>query len=210
MSKYVITDNRGSYIRYDELSRKYVPIKSKNFASMWSDLAKAKNILNNCVPGNLRKKYGVKELKETAKNPSTQEKQKKEFPIQEVKRVSNSEIYNSNVQEWEEGLKRVESFVVNADERRKELTEKLSNVDKEISDIQHYIEFNRLNAYQGWAVMSMLKNRLQQRREYKDEIFLLSRIHRCSLSKKEIEEAREAAAQNRNRKYSPRVLTELF
>lgn len=210
MSKYIITDNRGSYIRYDELSRKYVPIKSKNFASTWDDRAKAKNVLNNCVPGNLRQKYGVKELKETAKKPSAQEKTKKEFPIQEVKRVSNLEIYDSNVQEWEEGLKKVESFLVNADERRNELTEKLSNVDKEISDIQHYIEFNRLNAYQGWAVMSMLKNRLQQRREYKDELFLLSKIHGCSLSKKEIEEVREAAAQNRNRKYSPRVLTELF
>lgn len=210
MIKYTITDNHGSYIRYDELSRKYVPIKNKNFASTWDDRAKAKNVLNNCVPGNLRQKYKVKEIKDALKKKNDQEKPKKEFPIQEVKRVSNLEIYNSNAQEWEEGLKKVESFVVNADERRKELTEKLSNVDKEISDIQHYIEFNRLNAYQGWVVMSMLKNRLQQRREYKDELFLLSRIHKCSLSKKEIEEAREASAQNKNRQYTPRVLTELF
>lgn len=208
--KYMITDNRGSYIRYDLLSQKYVSIRSKDFASTWSDRAKANNILNNCIPGNMRKKYFVKEIEEKSQKEDAPEKKKKEFPVQEAKKIMSMEIHNSNTQEWEDGFQKVESFFVDVDERKKELAEKIGVVDREISDIQHYIEFNNLNAYQGWLAASMLKNRLKQRREYKDELFLLSRVHRCSLSEKEISDVRETSIQLKNRKYSPRVLKELF
>lgn len=217
--KYVITNGHGSYIKYDLMSKKYVPIRNRDFASTWEDRAKAKNILNNCIPGNIRGGYKVKEFQETQRKKDNSEKekekepdadQKKSFPVHEAKKISNKEIYDSNVEEWENGFKEVETFFVNVDVRRRELTEKLSTVDKEISDINHYIEFNSFNAYQGWLVSSMLKNRLQQRREYKDELLVLAKVHRCSLSKKEIFDVKNASVKIKDRHYAPRVLKELF
>ena len=53
----------------------------------------------------------------------------------------------------------------NSNERKEMLTLKLSDIDKEIVDIQHYIEFGKFNCYQGWMCFKMLQNALQQRRK---------------------------------------------
>lgn len=221
MLSYLITNNKGSYIRYDEGTKKYVTIKNKNFATSWESRAKAKNILNNSIPKSIRREYRVVEDGSIIDNPThepvaapvdpvdVQETYK--LHIDDVKRIANSEIIEHKFDDWVNGMEQIEEFFVSASDRKEELLFEMSAIDREISDIEHYIELKGLNAYQGWMACKMLQNRLRQRRKIKDELTIISQIAGCSISKAEIREVQDIAAHiTEGRKYEPRVLTELF
>lgn len=59
MGVYVITNGEGSYIRRDETSGKYVPIRSLSKAIQWDSITKANGILNNSIAKNIRSGYAV-------------------------------------------------------------------------------------------------------------------------------------------------------
>lgn len=66
--------------------------------------------------------------------------------------------------------------------KREELDQKQSDINKEIVDLQHYIEFRRLNAYEGYMAFKMLQDALRRRRKIKDEISItlsLDNIKTC-------------------------------
>lgn len=90
------------------------------------------------------------------------------------------------------------------------LSERLSMVDLEICDIQHYIEFFSLDAAKGYKAYRMLKTRLQQRRGIKDEmakVNILLSGNPVDYSSGKIE--KQLIGYERC-SYKPRVLTELF
>ena len=93
-------------------------------------------------------------------------------------------------------------------ERKASLQERHSTVEKEIIDIEHYIELsNNLNAYQGWLAYMMLRKRLKLRRQIKDEIMVLSEVDTIMNGLKKTVSQFNGLS---NRKYEPRVLTDLF
>lgn len=59
MILYVISDGHGSYIRKDEFSGKYVPVRNYSLAEKFQQRAKASNILKNAIGKNLRSRYNV-------------------------------------------------------------------------------------------------------------------------------------------------------
>lgn len=88
------------------------------------------------------------------------------------------------------------------------LNEELSIVDKIIQgDLMHFAEFNKLNASQGYKFYKILHNFLQQRREIKNLLFVVS-----SLEQQLDENANILLEQikKENRIYTPRVLDFLF
>ena len=90
------------------------------------------------------------------------------------------------------------------------LRKQLSNVDLEICDIEHYIEFFTLDAAKGYKAYRMLKGRLEQRRNIKDE---MARVN-CFLSGGSQDFSSGKVADQihglDDRCYIPRVLSELF
>ena len=97
-----------------------------------------------------------------------------------------------------------------SDTRKDELVAKLSEIDKEIVDIQHYIEFGKFNCYQGWMCFKMLQNTLRQRRKYKNEIAVLNLIKQCKFDKSSLEALSTTIADIQNKCYRPRAFPELF
>lgn len=95
-------------------------------------------------------------------------------------------------------------------ERRHELVTELSNVDKEITDIEHYIEFYSLSASRGYKVSKMLKDCFQRRREIKDEIEMLNRISVMNVGHIANGKGRDDLEKIKHKQYTPRVLSELF
>lgn len=93
---------------------------------------------------------------------------------------------------------------------RHELVAELSNVDKEITDIEHYIEFYSLSASRGYKTSKMLKDCLQRRREIKDEIELINRISVMSVGHIANGKGRNDLEKIKHKQYTPRVLSELF
>ena len=59
MGVFVITNGEGTYIRKDETTGKYVPIRSFSKATQWDSIVKANGILNNSIAKNIRSGYAV-------------------------------------------------------------------------------------------------------------------------------------------------------
>ena len=94
--------------------------------------------------------------------------------------------------------------------RKEELCEELSFVDRELSDINHYIEFCNLNAAQGWKAYKMIKERRIKRRSIKNEIQILNIILDKKISDTVTNEILESMSKMDKRTYEPRVMNELF
>lgn len=85
----------------------------------------------------------------------------------------------------------------------------LSIADQKITDINHYIEFNKLNACQGYKMSKLLQDTLKECREIKNELEILGQVNGFSM--KSISNGKIKTACNiKQKKYKPRVLKELF
>ena len=199
MYVYVLTDGNGNYIRNDESTGKYVPVRGEKYAKQFPTSQKALSILQNSVAKNIRSNYNVAAIED-----------KDVFSIETVKDLVDQEIIDDEILNWSQNVDSVLDMINRAKNRKDELTEKISTVDKEITDIQHYIELNRINAYQGWLSASMLQNRLRQRRKYKDELSILNAILNSGIDAVNMQGVKAAISNLSGRRYAPRILTELF
>lgn len=197
---YVITDGNGSYIHRND-DNKYVTIRNEKQATQWDNIAKANSVLNNMIPKNIRSNYAVL-LLETEKVVEKDE--------DKVSEICFRSIDNGNIQEWQDRLKTVIETLSSVDQRRTELGTKLSEVDKEIVDIEHYIEFGNFNAYQGWMCFKMLQNLFRQRRKYKNEINVIEMMKQCKINNSALLNLSQNIAEVSNQRYKPRAFPELF
>lgn len=97
---------------------------------------------------------------------------------------------------------KIESLMSIAQEllnRRNELNEKLSDVEKAVVDAQHYIELRQLNAYEGYKAFKMFQDILLRRRRIKDEMLIVDTL---VILKNQVESLGD-------RHYTPRILQEL-
>lgn len=209
---YVITDGHGSYIRKDEFSGKYVPVRNASFAERFEQRCKAANVLKNAIGKNIRSKYKVVDIEEETApiRPTVREVNSTSNKDQVVKTIASEKPAESQTEKWVSGAETLTEFVMDAEKRKEELVGLLSEVDKEISDINHYIEFGKFNAYQGWLAFTMLQNRLRKRRKIKDELSVINQLGECKITSDMMIDIKNAIAELGNRKYVPRVLTQLF
>lgn len=209
---YVISDGHGSYIRKDEFSGKYVPVRNYSLAEKFQQRVKASNVLNNAIGKNLRSRYEVIEIedKSTPAAPKAKEANKPQIKDDVVKTIACEPAGESQTGKWASGIDSMTEFIMDAEKRKEEVISQLSEVDKEITDINHYIEFGRFNAYQGWLAFNMLRNRLKKRRIIKDELLVLQQLGECKITSDMMIDIKNAVAELGNRKYVPRVLTQLF
>lgn len=214
MSHYMITDGER-YIRLDATGA-YVPIKSKALGMVWEQRCKAKNILENCISKNFRKRYRIEEIADNIVE-SKQDTKKQEDKKEQICAVNNSVVINianqvndDNIDKLKKDISGITEFVQSAEQRREELILKLSDVDQEISDINHYIELRKLNCYQGWLAYNMLRNRLIKRRKIKDELSILFKLEDCKVNSEMISEMKTQFDALETREYKPRKLKELF
>ena len=90
------------------------------------------------------------------------------------------------------------------------LATEMSNIDKEITDIEHYIEFMNLDGYRGYKIYKMLQDRLRERRRIKNKQSLEMLMRTNGLSLASLQKIKTRIAENENRNYHPRILKELF
>ena len=200
MGFYVLSNGEGTYIT--QSGGKYVQIRSFNKAMRFADLKRAMNILNSSISKSIRSHY-IPEFHETSE-------QIDKSSVDKQNEICFRAIENSEISEWQDRIKELLELFGGTDERFSELTNKLSNVDKEITDVQHYIEFGQFNCYQGWLCFKMLQNLLQQRRQYKNEIQVIQRIKECKISKSSIDTLSTVVSDIQNKLYTPRKFPELF
>lgn len=216
MPRFMLSDGRGLYLRRDKQGN-YVPVKNIKLGDVWTDRAKASNVLVNCIGKNFRYRYRIIELEDepiVAPTTGVSEPSNAEVVIKPkdnvAKRIGAEPVEENHLSSWENDINSFADFAQSAEERRETLIAALSDVDKEISDINHYIEFGQFNAYQGWLAFNMLRGRLKKRRKVKDELQILTQLGECKVNSAMIEEIKASIGKLSTREYQPRKLTELF
>lgn len=212
MSKYMITDGR-LYLRRDA-SGNFVPVKSQLLGDVWEQRSKAQNVLSNCINKNFRKRYRIIEIAdEIIPKPVINEKSETVIKPKDsvAKQIGNETIEENHLSDLTTEIDKFTDFVQDAEQRKETLLNALSDVDKEISDINHYIEFGgKFNAYQGWLAFNMLRNRLRKRRKIKDELHILMQLGECKVNSEMLTEIKNSIGNLDTREYQPRILKELF
>lgn len=85
-----------------------------------------------------------------------------------------------------------------------------SNIDKAISDILHYIEFNNFSASDGYKLCKKLKELRLHRRKIKNELELINIINMHTCNNIANGNTNKAINELENKAYSPRVFKDLF
>lgn len=203
MGVYVITDGNGSYIRHDETTGRYVPIRSFSHAKQWDSLLKATAVLNNSISTSIRNNYEVRlvDTKDTVEKLTIADRERE---------ITFRPIEDDNINDWLGKINTIKEVLSGSTSRKDELIEKLSSVDKEISDVNHYIEFGNYNACQGYLCFKMLQTLLRQRRKYKNEIQVLQMIKDCTFDQDSVTRLSEKISDVKNKCYTPRAFPELF
>ncbi len=93
-----------------------------------------------------------------------------------------------------------------------ELQDELSKYERQVCDIQHYIELNagKFNAYDGYKAYKMLQDVLIERRKVKDELLIIQTTMDSVLSSDQIDMIGYKVNELKTRTYKPRELTYLF
>lgn len=194
MSKYVVT-NGVRYLRKNLRGGYY--LCDENDATIWGTYKQAQNALNNGTKG-----WWIKDT----------------FYVEKVNRQTNSkadverliEADTSDFNRWLSGIGNFKKFVNTIEITKRDLASELSDIDQEICDIRHYIEFGRLNAYQGWAACEMMRTSLKQRRKIKDLLYIISEVQTRRNGSTESERVKNAIDNLNKRTYTPRKLGFLF
>lgn len=93
--------------------------------------------------------------------------------------------------------------------RHTSLADEQSKYDRQVSDVEHYIEFNagKLNAAEGYKAYKLLQDVLVRRRKVKDELQIISAVmDRVSVP----DDLDAKISQLESRKYEPREFKYLF
>ena len=192
MGSYMIRHVDGGYLRKGKDAKWE---RTSNFGlAEKMEYFKAQNVINNCIGPAMRDYWEIVEEDEV----------KASFP---PKRAEAAEIDSFD---WKEISEHQLKLYNNLSAYGEQLRRELSNVDLEICDIEHYIEFFALDAAKGYKAYRMLKERLKRRRHIKDEMakvncFLAGSSGDFSSGKID----RQIKGLDHCR-YTPRVLSELF
>lgn len=192
---YIIKIGKN-YIGYDAAGR-YGEVDSIDRA-IRGELHRLSNIVNNSISPNKRSKCKVVAFNSVKSEPAVVDTPK------HVAEVHAESLFDSVF----EDLKKID--LVNFHKEHSELSKKMSRIDQEVSDIQHYIEFSKLNAVEGYKAFKLLQDKLLERRVIKDDLAKFQ-----ILASAKVSDIYDGTLENRidefySRDYTPRVLKELF
>ena len=200
MSQYIITD--GERFIYKNYSGKYVPTHGEKMADIFTK-KQAEAIYNNSLPKALKSVFHVERY----------DKQ----PIS-VKQVSQCDLDNNtekvmiadNIQVWLDKISNMNGLFKDATDRKAVLEKQLQDLEDERLDIEHYIEFQNLNAAQGYRASKELKLCRMKRRSVKNELTVINIILEQKMKEVVSSEVLHKIQGLDTHTYKPRIRTDLF
>ena len=219
MITYVISNGKGIYAAQTKDDR-YVPVGDFKSAVQFDSYNKAKNILKSNLGKGFGRKFHVEEIM-LDDNGDKIIPMKKPIPIAKPEEVTPCKTISkrfrvlleepdvdSHVNDIHESVNDLIGKVSKLASQKEQILNRISTVDQEISDLEHFIEFSdKLNVYEGWLVYKLLKKRLQERRIKKDELYFINTAGETFESLERMGKILEGMD---GRKYTPRILTEIF
>lgn len=176
----------------------YVPVKNINDAKKFSTKEQAANIFTSCVPKILRRNYNwsLQEIEGTA--------------IEEKNEKVNSVYTPVQLDELKNSINDLALKFSTLKGNKEWLQDQQSEIDKQINDILHFIEFEKFSACEGYKLCKALKELRLKRREVKNELELINIINSHTCNNIANGNTNKAVVGLENKQYAPRVLSELF
>ena len=228
---YILTDGNGNYIKYQQHNDTYVECSNIALAERWMMKSQVKSIMYNRLSRNMKKRYKIEHIKEggdkiiaEVENSDTKTKEdteilstKEETPeshtskyVDKLKELASETVDDSELQALQKNANGLIESVKNLATELDQARYSLSIADQKVADLQHFIEFSSLNAYQGWLAQKALKKALKSRRVAKDKIHILTSLKTLNLSSSDVSNLESSLKHIENRVYTPRILTEIF
>lgn len=173
----------------------YLPVKDKLKAKRFPSKQYAENIFKSSVPKILKKSYdwNIEEAEEL-----------------EVNRKVNASYVHIDVTDLQTIINDLSNKISTLQGNKEWLLEQESNIDKQISDILHFIEFEKFSASEGFKLCKALKELRLKRRDVKNELEIIGILNSHTCNNIANGHTNKAISGIENKQYTPRVLTELF
>ena len=207
--RYYIVDTSGNYYKVDEKNSLVIARNSSEATLFTIREANAR-----IGTGRRSRFYNMLEV-DAAPAP-------REIPIPEpVEAIEAPELdtfdtptmFDSLKNDWESMLTNLCYMSDHMSEYQNNLNQMLSDVDKEICDIMHYIEFSDLSDGEMLKASRMLQERRRKRREIKDEMDKTALMRSTFLDSAfgiKVQQSLEVMEKMKERQYTPRKLSDLF
>lgn len=135
------------------------------------------------------------------------------YSAPEYDEVEKPTLFDTLDNNWESTLSQLCYMSSHIQEYQENLNTMLSDVDKEVCDLLHFLEFNELNDSDMLRASKMLQDARRRRREIKDEMEKTALMRATFLDKEfgvKVHQSLEQMEHMKYRQYTPRKLTGLF
>lgn len=193
---YIIR-NKNKYLKY--VSENHITWTSTLSLAHQFTYDKAKAILSNCIPLKIRKLCTL----ESVVQDDTSEKSYDYIQLSKT-------IFDSGEFDWINMCSSIGQFINQLPQYKSNLEDQYKEVELEKTDLEHYIEFFNMNASQGYKAFKMLQDIRRKRRKIKDEIMIVDILIDSTMEDYTSGRVLKRINGLNERKYSPRILTELF
>lgn len=200
---YLITNsNKKIYIRLNDKGCPETCVKEK---AQRFESSKAKNILDN-LPKTLKKfHFKLQAVSDECMSVLIDNNE------EENKNVLVSSCYTvpESVTEWVDRVKNCNDLAKDAQKRKNELIDALSNVDRDLSNCLHKIELTKWkNGCDGYKEYKLVKNILEKRRNIKDELTIVQSILESNLQSMASDRIEKVMDRLKNRIFSIREVSD--
>ena len=199
MGKFIITN--GNQFIGIATTRNIIKVKNLYEAKVFSSADKCKNIINYNLAKEKDDWYFVK-VGDTKENFNFEKERDARISIQLNKPVKRTAV--------DDYIDKLEEVTDEIDQNYFSLKRDLEIVEKEIIDIYHAMEFYDLSASKGYKIYKMMQERLQRRREIKDDLEKIKIMMGIHIEKESVDNAKQKIDNMNQRHYIPRVMIELF
>lgn len=204
--EFVLT-NGNKYVKCD-INGNYKQVNNLCMADIYESQKTASNIMKNSLPKAWGHTYYVVEIVEGRQIQCNLPRPPKAERSKSTK-VFQFENGCDDIK-WCKSFIGLEEVFTEAEKRFKELPQKRSDIDAQIVDLEHYIEFTSLNARDGYKAYKKLKELLNERRILKYESKIVNAINVNRSASEGIKNILSAIRECQNSVYKPRVLADLF
>lgn len=198
---YVIKNHKNLYIRLNENGK---PVTCSERGRGVFEHSKAKNILDN-LQKNLKKlNFKVEPIPEIIRQRGEEYKEVEKQVIQ-----NENYVIPDNVLQWVEKFGICDDILKEAEIRRKELIQIISNYDRAISNWVHSVELEKKkNACAGYKKYSDVKDIVDKRRIVKDELMIINNVLKMDFRELDREVVHKAVIGLAKRKFAYRIVEE--
>ena len=205
--RYNIVDTAGHFYKLNERGN-LVMAKNSSEAAFFT----IKEANDRVGTGRKSWFYSVVEAK-TETVPETTSAVPETYPAPEYDCVEKPTMFDGLRNNWEDLLSNLCYMSSHMSEYQNNLNQMLSDVDKEICDLMHYLEFSDLDDGEMLKVAEMLRERRCHRRQIKDEMEKTALMCDTFLDGTfgiKVHQSLEIMEKMKTRQYTPRRLNDLF